>query len=427
LSPSPGHPAAQDGSRERIEIQQVSEVQVEDGPTRAQRELSEAREQLIATAEILRVISRSRTDVQPVFDTIVRSAARLREADFSVVARFDDGLSSQEMEELHSLFPRPPQRNFTMGRAFLDGRSVHVDDVLIDPDYDPPTLGVLQRLMRYRTFLAVPILREGVRIVGCARREVKPFAPNQFELVKTFADQAVIAIENVRLFDELQARTRELELHARELQKASLAELAHLARVTSLGELTASIAHEVNQPLGAIVTNADSCLRWLDQGDQKLDEVRRTVEWIIQDGHPAGEVIRRIRALSKKTDLQMAPLDINDVVNEVIALVQREVFSHTVSLQTELAPTLPAVFADRVQLQQVLINLVINGLQAMQAVTDRPRQLVIRTREDEADQVKVTVMDCGVGISAENLDKLFNPFFTTKSGGMGMGCRSVVL
>jgi C4-dicarboxylate-specific signal transduction histidine kinase len=138
-------------------------------------------------------------------------------------------------------------------------------------------------------------------------------------------------------------------------------------------------------------------------------------------------VIRRIRALSKKTDLQMAPLDINDVVNEVIALVQREVFSHTVSLQTELAPTLPAVFADRVQLQQVLINLVINGLQAMQAVTDRPRQLVIRTREDEADQVKVTVMDCGVGISAENLDKLFNPFFTTKSGGMGMGCRSVVL
>jgi signal transduction histidine kinase len=140
-------------------------------------------------------------------------------------------------------------------------------------------------------------------------------------------------------------------------------------------------------------------------------------------------VIRRVRALLKKTEPQMAPLDINNVVNEVIALVQREVFSHRVSLRMELAPALPAVLADRVQLQQVLINLVINGMEAMQPVTNRPRQLVIRSRQDEADQVLVMVTDCGVGISAENADQLFNPFFTTKSGGMGMGlsiCRSII-
>ena len=215
---------------------------------------------------------------------------------------------------------------------------------------------------------------------------------------------------------------------AEELHEAQAA-LAHVTRVTTLGELTASIAHEVNQPLGALVTNAEACLRWLDRGTPKLDEARRNVEMIIKDGHRAGDVIRRIRALSKKSDPRMAPLDINDVVNEVIALVQREVFSHRVSLRMELAPALPAVLADRVQLQQVLINLVINGIEAMQPVTDRPRQLVMRSRQDEADQVLVTVTDCGVGISAVNADQLFKPFFTTKSGGMGMGLsisRSII-
>jgi C4-dicarboxylate-specific signal transduction histidine kinase len=215
---------------------------------------------------------------------------------------------------------------------------------------------------------------------------------------------------------------------AEELHEAQAA-LAHVTRVTTLGELTASIAHEVNQPLAALVANAEACLRWLDRGTPELDKARRSVEMIIKDGHRAGEVIRRARALSKKSDPQMTPLDVNDVVHEVIALVQREVFSHRVSLRTELAPALPEVLADPVQLQQVLINLVINGIEAMQPLTDRPRQLVIRSRQDEADQVLVTVTDSGVGISAENADQLFNPFFTTKSGGLGMGlsiCRSII-
>jgi PAS domain S-box-containing protein len=223
---------------------------------------------------------------------------------------------------------------------------------------------------------------------------------------------------------DITARKRaEEELHQAQ------ANLAHVTRVTALGELTASIAHEVNQPLAAVVTNAAACLRWLDHETPNLDEARSTVESIINDGNRAGEVIQRVRALVNKTPVQKAPLRINEVVNEVITLVQRELFSHRVSLRMELAPALPLVLADRIQLQQVILNLVVNGIEAMQSVTDRPRELMIGTRRDEARKILVTVKDDGVGIDAENADQLFNAFFTTKSSGMGMGlsiCRSII-
>jgi PAS domain S-box-containing protein len=225
------------------------------------------------------------------------------------------------------------------------------------------------------------------------------------------------------LMDVTAARQAGEELHKTQ------AELAHVTRVTMLGELTVSIAHEVNQPLAAVVTNAEACLRWLDRAIPNLDEARRAVEWIIKDGNRAAEVIRHVRALTNKTGTRKAPLDINDVVNEVTVLVQRELLRHRVSLRTELAPALPVVLADRVQLQQVILNLVMNGIEAMLSVTGRPRQLVIRSGHGEARQVLVTVEDCGVGISAENADRLFNAFFSTRSGGMGMGlaiCRSII-
>jgi C4-dicarboxylate-specific signal transduction histidine kinase len=204
--------------------------------------------------------------------------------------------------------------------------------------------------------------------------------------------------------------------------------LAHANRVTTMGQLAASIAHEVNQPLAGVIANAEACLRWLDRGIPDLDAAHRSVEWIIDDGNRASEVIRRVRALANKTDPEKVPLDVNDVVREVIALVQRELISHRVSLRMELAPALPMILGDRVQLQQVIINLVMNGIEAMQSVTARPRELVIRSGQDEA-QVFVSVTDCGVGIPTENADRLFDPFFTTKSSGMGMGlsiCRSIV-
>jgi PAS domain S-box-containing protein len=206
-------------------------------------------------------------------------------------------------------------------------------------------------------------------------------------------------------------------------------ELARITRVTTLGELTASIAHEVNQPLAAIVNAAGACLRWLGGTTPDLNEARSAVEWIIREGNRAADVIRRIRALARKSEIEMVPLDVNDLVREVVTLVKRELFNHQVSLRMELAPALPAILGDRVQLQQVIINLVINGIEAMQSVTDRPRELVIRSRQDEKQLLLASVSDCGVGIPAENADRLFNAFFTTKASGMGMGlsiCRSII-
>ena len=230
-------------------------------------------------------------------------------------------------------------------------------------------------------------------------------------------------IEFVGAVTDVTSRKRaEAELHEAQ------ANLAHVTRVTALGELAASIAHEVNQPLAAVVTNAAACLRWLDRDPANLNEARSTLRSIINDGNRAGEVIQRVRALVNKTTDRKA-LHINEVVNEVMSLVQHGLFSHQVALRLELAPALPPVLADRIQLQQVILNLVINGIEAMQPVTDRPRELVIRTRQNETGQVLVTVSDCGVGVAAEDVDRLFDAFFTTKSGGMGMGlsiCRSIV-
>jgi PAS domain S-box-containing protein len=225
--------------------------------------------------------------------------------------------------------------------------------------------------------------------------------------------------------------SRDLTEHilASEALRDAQMELAHAHRVATIGQLTASIAHEVNQPLAGVIANAEACLNWLDRGTPDLEAVRRSLEWVIEDGNRANEVIRRVRSLAKKTDLEKVPVDLNDVVTEAMSFVQRELTSHQALLRMELAPALPTVLGDRVQLQQVIINLVMNGAEATQSVTDRPRELVIRSRQDKTQEVLVGVTDCGVGILAENADRLFNPFFTTKSSGMGMGlsiCRSII-
>ena len=231
-------------------------------------------------------------------------------------------------------------------------------------------------------------------------------------------------IEFVGAVTDVTARKR-----AEEKLHEAQAELAHVARVTALGEFAASIAHEVNQPLAAVVANAAASLRWLDRATPDLKEVHRALESIVNDGNRAGEVIQRVRALVNKAPDQKMLLDINEVVNDVTSLLQHELSSQQMSLRIELAPGLELVLGDRVQLQQVILNLVINGIEAMQPVTNRPRELLIRTHQEQAGQILVTVRDCGVGLAAESADRLFEAFFTTKSGGMGMGlsiCRSIV-
>jgi signal transduction histidine kinase len=232
-------------------------------------------------------------------------------------------------------------------------------------------------------------------------------------------------------FDSVLVSTMDIteRKRAEESLAEAQAELAHLTRMMTMGELAASIAHEVNQPLTAIITNANASLRLLAARPPDLGEAREAIHCIVSDGNRASEVIKRIRALLKKTPPQKTPLNINEAIGEVIALAQAEVRRNRVALTADLTADLPPVLADRVQLQQVLLNLMLNGIEAMHAVTDRPRTLLVRTQRDEAGQLTVAVQDSGMGIQPQNMGRLFDAFYTTKAEGMGMGLaisRSII-
>lgn len=204
-----------------------------------------------------------------------------------------------------------------------------------------------------------------------------------------------------------------------ELQKTQ-AELAHTARVTTMGELTSSIAHEVNQPLAAIVTNGNACLRWLATNPPNVEEAMQTVTRVVKDGHRASEVVGRIRAFFRKTAPEKVRVDINQLIEDVIAMVPAELRRNRVQVRTALANDLPRVVGDQIQLQQVLLNLVINAIEAMSTV-NRPRQLLIESRQYESGGVLVRVQDNGAGFDEQDAAQLFNAFYTTKPQGLGMG------
>jgi PAS domain S-box-containing protein len=221
------------------------------------------------------------------------------------------------------------------------------------------------------------------------------------------------------------------EIEHRRAEKAlrqAQTELAHVTRVTMLGELTASIVHEVNQPLASIATNGDAALRFIQRDEPDLAEVQGALADMISDCRRATEIIQRVRALCRKSDPQLVPLDLNELIEDTIRLVQRELRDQNITLHQDLCAALPAVRGDRVEIQQVLINLVMNGMEAMAAVDQCGRNLLIRSHRN-GDQVLVAVEDRGPGIDAASIDRLFNSFYTTKPSGLGMGlsiCRSII-
>ncbi|SDP66131.1 PAS domain S-box-containing protein [Pseudomonas reinekei] len=225
------------------------------------------------------------------------------------------------------------------------------------------------------------------------------------------------------LMDVTEAKMSEEALHR------SQTELAHVTRITTLGELAASIAHEVNQPLAAVTTNGTAGLRWLNRDNPNIDEVRSAMERMMSETHRASEVIRRIRAMSRKTDPQSVPVDLMEVIEESLALVDREVRRNKIVLDHQYDTEAAEIMGDRVQLQQVIINLIMNGVQAMSNTKGKPRTLHVCLKRSDAGELCVDIKDNGPGISPLSLPKLFNAFYTTKPDGMGMGlsiCRSII-
>jgi C4-dicarboxylate-specific signal transduction histidine kinase len=224
--------------------------------------------------------------------------------------------------------------------------------------------------------------------------------------------------------DQLEIRVSE---RTAELMKTQ-AELAHLSRVLSMGELTASIAHELSQPLTAVVAHGNACVEWLSAAPPNLEKARQTAERIVRDGTRAGAVLSRIRALFKKEAPAKDWFDLNEAIHELTIFLRDEAMRHHISIRTNLAPDLPKIKADRVQLQQVVLNLMMNGMDAMAGVAGGPRDLIISSRQENS-AVVVTVEDCGFGLDADAAGKIFDPFFTTKSHGIGVGLsisRSIV-
>jgi PAS domain S-box-containing protein len=297
------------------------------------------------------------------------------------------------------------------GRVWSSREPAYIPDVTKDANFPRGPIAVRAGL---HAGFAFPILL-GADVLGVMEffsHEIRQPEQELLDMMATLGSQVGQFIERKR---------------AEQAVLSAQMELAHVARVATLGELTASIAHEVNQPLAAIANNASACLNWLKGNN--MEEARTSVELIRADGHRAGEIINRIRAMAKKAPPQKDSLDINHTIVEVTDLARSEALKNRISIQTQLASDLPVAFADRIQLQQVILNLIINAVEAMSEMSGGPRQLLIRTDTDESRGIVVAVHDSGPGLKPEDLHRLFTPFYTTKPQGMGMGlaiCRSII-
>jgi len=289
------------------------------------------------------------------------------------------------------------------GRVWFSREPAYIPDVVRDSSFlHAPISG---REVLHAAF-GFPILLGGevLGVMEFFSHEIRQPDQELLNMMATLGSQIGQFIERKRAEDALH--------HAQ-------IELAHVTRVATLGELTTSIAHEINQPLGAVVNSASACLRWLDA--HKLEEARRSASRVIAEGHRASEIISRIRALVKKAPPRMESLDVNQTIREVIALAHSEVQRNGVALETQLSDDVPLILADRIQLQQVILNLMMNAIEAMGGASEGPRELLVRSGTDGSQQILVSVEDSGPGFDPNSLDHLFDAFYTTKPHGLGMG------
>ena len=289
------------------------------------------------------------------------------------------------------------------GQVWASRAPACIPDVAHDPGFLRARIAAREGL---HAAFAFPILlgSEVLGVIDVVSREIRQPDQDLLDMMASVGSQIGQFIERKR---------------AEESLRQAQAELAHVARLTTLGELTASIAHEINQPLGAMVNSANACVRWL--AAQNLERARQSAVRIVADGQRAGAIITRIRALAKNAPSRKDWLDINDTIRDVLALAHSEVHRHRVMLKTHLAEPVPLVRADRIQLQQVLLNLIINAIEAMSGVDDGPRELAVQSDPDAAPGVRVTVRDSGPGLDPQRLDQLFDAFYTTKPHGLGLG------
>jgi signal transduction histidine kinase/PAS domain-containing protein len=390
----------------------------------AEQALRELVEQQTANSEVLRAIANSPHDLQPIFDAILDSAKRLCRADMGSLRLFEEsglrlvGVRGDPflVNQVWSSFPVLDKESF-LGRLATGGLPAHIPDLTALEGDHRDDLWVTAAKERYRTALFVPLLKDNeiVGIISLGRTRVQPFTDKQICLFTDFAAQASIALEGARR-----------ERQYREMRS----ELAHANRVATMGQLTASITHEVNQPIASARNNARAAQNFLDMQPPDLSEVREALSCIVGDTDRAGEVVERINSLIKKAPLRRDAVGIQDAILDVIALTRTEAANNSVSVRTQFAEGLPRVQGDRVQLQQVMLNLIVNAIQAMRGIGEGARELVISVEAVPSEGgVRVGVRDTGPGLSPESLSRLFEPFYTTKPEGMGMGlsiCRSII-
>src|SRR5258705_3972347 len=366
----------------------------------------------------LRAIASSAHDLQPIFDAILASATRLCRADICSLRLSEESglrrvaLRGDPLLVSQSASPVLVEKGSFLSRIATSTLPTHIPDLkALEGDHrDDLWFKVVSAV--YRTALVVPLLRDNeiVGIINLGRTQVEPFTDKQISLFRDFAAQATIALESTR--------------RERQYREAQMA-LAHANRVATMGQLTASIAHKVNQPITAAVTNAQAALRWMSAEPPDFGELSEALAGVIKEGNRASEVIGRTRALIKKAPPRKDAFSINDAILEVVALTRTEAANNGVLVRTQLAEGLPPVRGDRVQLQQVMLNLIVNASQSMSGVEDGNRELHISTVSIEPEGVCVAVRDTGPGLSPESLSRLFDPFYTTKPDGMGMGLSIV--